>query len=466
MQLQAEALGLTYANGTAAFHDVNIAVARGDHLIVTGPSGSGKSSLLACLAGALAPTAGHIERSGRIARIHQDLRLVGQASALHNVCHGAFSQQNSLHFDAETFARARALLAQVGLAERIDMPVQTLSGGEAQRVAIARALMTQPDVILSDEPVAALDIETADSIMQLLDRVRKDHGCALITVLHHRDLAERYATQALHLPMRRPALSARATLPWYLHTGFVLLMALLALLFAAPALFDESGLWNGALGMAAGFVRDLWPRGDEWQRIPWRDIGLALLDTLRMAILGTAFSAVLALPLAALAARGISPAYIGAPLRVLLNIWRAIPSIIWALLCVAAVGAGLVAGIIGLCAYSLGYLSKFYYESFEAGEKTAASALRELGASRLQSFVHALWPATKPMILSHSLFMLEYNVRAASILGVVGAGGLGQMLKDTIDMRNLYVAGAILIVLAAVTLIIDSLSGRLRKIFA
>jgi phosphonate transport system permease protein len=126
------------------------------------------------------------------------------------------------------------------------------------------------------------------------------------------------------------------------------------------------------------------------------------------------------------------------------------------------VGLGPFAGVLALVAYSIGYLTKFFYEAFEAVDPGPPDALREIGASGLQRFLHAVWPAGKPAILSSCLFMFEYNVRAASVLGIVGAGGIGQELKTSVEWANWHVVGVILLMLGAVVLVLDAISGRIR----
>ena len=113
----------------------------------------------------------------------------------------------------------------------------------------------------------------------------------------------------------------------------------------------------------------------------------------------------------------------------ILNVIRTIPSLLWALLAVVIVGSNPLAGVIALTFYSVGYLAKFFSETFEAANTDAQKALRSLGASPLQAFQYGLWPNARPIIWSHCLWMLEYNVRSASIIGYVGAGGIGLHLK-------------------------------------
>lgn len=459
-----------------ALAGVDLEVPAGSHVAIVGPSGSGKSSLVAVLAGRVAPTSGHVELGGRVARIHQDLRLVPRTSAIGNVLHGALGRVSlggSLRFPAAERARAEALLRRVGLGHRLHAPVRTLSGGEAQRVAIARALMQDPDILLADEPVASLDPANARAIMALLDELRRERGLTLVSVLHDEALAAATADRLVRLqaghvvaddaarvPPATPAPAPGvARLPAGL--GFVA-AAVLAVMLSWGVLLSDGLRLEGAFGEALRFLARLVPAPAQWADIPWGELLRALLDTLRMAVLGTFLAALVALPLAVLGARNIAPAWVGWPVRAVLNLWRAVPSIVWALLFVAAVGLGAMAGVLALVAYSVGYLTKFFYEALEGAETAAAGALAELGASGAQRFVHAVLPVALPGLAGAILFMLEYNVRAASVLGIVGAGGIGHDLKLAVDWSNWHLVGAILALLALAVIAVDAVSARVR----
>jgi len=149
--------------------------------------------------------------------------------------------------------------------------------------------------------------------------------------------------------------------------------------------------------------------------------------------------------------------------RSLLNGIRTIPAIVWALLCVAALGLGPLAGVCALTAYSTGYLTKFFYEAFENVDPKPVSALKEIGASSSSAFIHAVWPAAKPALLTSVLFTAEYNVRSASILGIVGAGGIGFYIKEYIDYRFFPAMTAALVMILVVVLILDAASGIIRR---
>lgn len=189
----------------------------------------------------------------------------------------------------------------------------------------------------------------------------------------------------------------------------------------------------------------------------------ALRATVQMALLGTTFGAALSLPLGMMAAKNLSPRWLYFAARGLLNLVRAVPSVVWGLFFVAAVGLGAVAGVLALTFYTVGYLGKFFYETFEAADDSAATALRSAGASPPQVFQYAILPQSAPLLLNYGLFMLEYNIRAATILGVVGAGGIGFYLLVYIQQFDYPKAATVLLILLAVVLLMDALSAWVRR---
>ncbi len=159
-----------------------------------------------------------------------------------------------------------------------------------------------------------------------------------------------------------------------------------------------------------------------------KSTGSALIETVEIAILATFFAIIISLTIALGAAQTIGPRWLVFSMRMLLNIIRTIPSLIWAVIAVAAMGANALAGVAALTLYSTGYLGKFFSEAFESVDMKVARSLRGIGADPLQSFQYGIWPHAKPLIWSHCIWMLEYNIRSASIIGYVGAGGLGLQL--------------------------------------
>ncbi len=193
----------------------------------------------------------------------------------------------------------------------------------------------------------------------------------------------------------------------------------------------------------------------------------ALGETVQIAVMATAFAVILALPLAIAGAQNIAPRWLNLTTRMFLNAVRTLPSLIWALLAVAVVGANSLAGVIGLTFYSLGYLGKFFSDAFESVDTKIADGLRQTGASRVQAFQYGLLPQVKPIILSHALWMLEYNIRSAAIIGYVGAGGIGLLLHTYQEFGQWEKFSTVLIFILALVTMLDFfgewLRGRLTK---
>jgi len=189
---------------------------------------------------------------------------------------------------------------------------------------------------------------------------------------------------------------------------------------------------------------------------------LAIIETLEMALLGTAVGFFLALPLSLLAARNLAMPFICLPVRLFLTLVRTIPSLLWALLFVVVVGLGAPAGIMALAMYSLGFLGKMFYEIFESQSPEAYEALAAAGASRLQLIRFVALPEAAPFILNQVLFMFEYNVRASTILGFVGAGGIGFYILNYLQLLEYGRAFTYMLVVLVTVLAIDWLGMKLR----
>ena len=144
---------------------------------------------------------------------------------------------------------------------------------------------------------------------------------------------------------------------------------------------------------------------------------------------------------------------------------RTIPSIIWGLFFVAIVGLGPFPGVLALTFYATGYLGKFFYEGIESIDLKPLVALRTTGASRLHVFRYGVFPQVLPLLTSYTIYMFEYNVRAASILGVVGAGGVGFYLYSYINNFTYTKAATTLLMLLALVTVIDTASSRIRAKF-
>ena len=198
--------------------------------------------------------------------------------------------------------------------------------------------------------------------------------------------------------------------------------------------------------------------------IPFPTILTAIVETLQMAIIGTSISIVLSVPFGLLAARNITPnSVLYQATRLILNVIRAIPELIWALIFVAAVGLGPFGGVLALGVGSIGSLSKLYAESIEAIDPQQVLALRATGANPLQVFIYSVVPQALPVTASYSLLSFESNVRAATILGLVGAGGVGFVLQKYMALFQYHRLTGAVILLAITVTVIDRTSAYLRK---
>ena len=187
-------------------------------------------------------------------------------------------------------------------------------------------------------------------------------------------------------------------------------------------------------------------------------------ETIAMAAIGTTLAVLVALPLAVLASRNITPfPRLYYPTRWLLNALRGIDSFVFALLFVAAVGLGPFAGVLGIAFHTSGTVAKFFADQIESTNLGPYEAIRAAGASGPAAVSFALVPDILPLMLSTSLFWWEFNVRASTVLGVVGAGGIGQELKNSMDLLDFSRLFTIITVILVAVTAIDWFSGWLRK---
>jgi phosphonate transport system permease protein len=189
-----------------------------------------------------------------------------------------------------------------------------------------------------------------------------------------------------------------------------------------------------------------------------------LLDTIKMSVMGSVLGSLLSLPFAVMASSNIvkSGALVSV-LRVILNIVRTLPTLVIASVCALIFGLGTFAGTVAITVFTFGIVAKMLYESIETIDMGAFEAMEALGASKFQAFWSACWPQILPTYLSHCLYSFEINVRAASILGYVGAGGLGILINERIGWRDYEGLGTVLITLFVVVLIIENTSQALRR---
>lgn len=186
------------------------------------------------------------------------------------------------------------------------------------------------------------------------------------------------------------------------------------------------------------------------------------VKTVEIALLGTAVAAVLALPLGFLSARNVAPPPIFYPARAVLNLFRSVDTLVYALVFVAAVGLGPFPGVLAVVAYTTTSLAKLYSEAIEGIDSGPVDAITATGATRLQVLRYGVLPQVLPLFLSYVLYRLETNIRAATVLGFVGAGGIGFYLQTYLRMIDYPAASTALLVTVAMVMVVDTVSSQLR----
>jgi phosphonate transport system permease protein len=252
--------------------------------------------------------------------------------------------------------------------------------------------------------------------------------------------------------------------PWFERLNLLnvtLLLFLLAVIFSGSQISGSErdlDVWQNLVN----FLKDFFP--PDLSVLP--QTGVALLETIKIAVLSTFFAVLLSLVIGLGAARTISPNWLVICTRMLLNLIRTIPSLIWAVIAVAAMGANAAAGVAALTLYSVGYLGKFFSEAFESVDLNVARSLQGIGADSVQAFQYGIWPHARPLIWSHSIWMLEYNIRSASIIGYVGAGGLGLQLHAYQEFHHWDRFATVLFCILIVVTLLNLLSERIRQSIA
>ncbi|TCR03270.1 phosphonate transport system permease protein [Neorhizobium sp. JUb45] len=249
--------------------------------------------------------------------------------------------------------------------------------------------------------------------------------------------------------------------PGSARNGLLLLTVIAALAYSwGPA---EMGRWTylftdagNMAEYASGFLK---PDFSEW-----RFYLEEMVVTVQIALWGTFLAVALSVPLGILSANNMAPWWINQPVRRLMDMFRAIHEVVFAVLFVVAVGLGPFAGVMALFIHTTGTLSKLFSEAVEAIDPRPVEAIRTTGASRVQQVLFGVIPQVLPLWISLSLYRLESNIRSATVLGVIGAGGIGQVLFESI--RGFYYpqASAMLIIVIITVSLMDLLSQQLRKL--
>ncbi len=190
---------------------------------------------------------------------------------------------------------------------------------------------------------------------------------------------------------------------------------------------------------------------------------LGMLETIKMAFVATIFGFVGAILLSSLAAKNLVPSYVYFPVRIILALTRSLPSIIWALFFVVIIGLGPLAGVLAMTFYTVGYLGKLQYEELEGMHREPLDAVRAMGLTHPEIVTNVVIPESSNTLISQLLFMFEYNVRHGTVLGLVGAGGIGYYLDYYMGFFLYDKVMAFLVVIFVVVVIIDLFSMFIRS---
>ena len=239
-------------------------------------------------------------------------------------------------------------------------------------------------------------------------------------------------------------------------------LAFLAWLIGTLWWFDVSPrrMWNGLEGLLV-ITRLMIPPSPGEQ---WVEILQGLAESLAMAFLGTFIAALIAVPLGFLGANNVvTNTLFRFSLRRVFDGFRGVDQLIWALAYVRAVGLGPLAGVLAIATADIAVLAKLYAEAIENAEKKQAEGIAAAGGSPTLIMRFGLLPQVAPVMLGHALYFFESNTRSATILGVVGAGGIGLQIAERIRVRHWDEVAFIIILMVLMVAAIDWLSGRLRR---
>ena len=469
----------------------------------------------------LAGLRGHALRAhrARVGMIYQQFNLVRRLRVFDNVLIGRLGRLEGWrrwaalahHFGADQRAIALRCLDHVGLLDRVWQRTDTLSGGEQQRVAIAKILAQEPAVVLADEPVASLDLSNGRLVMQTLRRVASAVGITVVATLHHVEHARNYADRILGLKAGRlvfdgpagqltdaalfeifgefemePAVTrgraprshrglvsstftsihpgpAPAPPPERRAVGRTLLASLaLAVVFGLAARVVELRPLEliRDIGNVGIFLRGyLHPSFTNVAEYAWQCV-----VTVCIALWGTVLALVVSVPLGLLGARNLSPhplVYFTA--RRVMDVLRAVNEFVFALMFVTAVGLGPFAGLLALGIHTGGVLGKLLSEAIEAVDPGQVEGVAAVGAGRLHVIAFGVVPQVLPNFLSYVLLRFESDIRSASVIGMVGGGGIGFYLWDTIRSFKDGEAATVILLIVAMVMCIDVVSARLRR---
>jgi phosphonate transport system permease protein len=246
---------------------------------------------------------------------------------------------------------------------------------------------------------------------------------------------------------------------WSYYLGWGLIVALLAWAWRGAEMRPFDLLRDSS--NIGTYARDFFPPDFR----DWRIYAREMIVTVHIALWGTLLAVLAAVPMGLLSASNVAPAWIHQPVRRLMDACRAINEMVFAMLFIVAVGLGPFAGVLALAVHTTGTLAKLFAESVEAIDPRPVEGIRATGAHKLVELAYGVIPQVMPLWLSFTMYRFESNVRSASVVGMVGAGGIGVVLFEVIRSFQYAQTCAVLIVLVVCVTLIDLASARLRKRF-
>lgn len=462
----------------------------------------------------------------QVAMIFQHHNLSKRLSVLKNVLMGRMADLPLWScamqlFPTQDVELAKQCLFQVDLEDKVVERADSLSGGQQQRVGIARALAQQPGMMLADEPVASLDPKSSRKVLNCLKNSCKEQNIAVLCNLHQIDYAMEFAERIIGLSggkvvfndtpenltpemvaqiypglnddnisrlvlrMAAERRSQKATVDTTSRLPEEMIMTRSMQFVANP---PKGGWWIlFPVVLMVGWALQWSVEGTRlslsglYAGIPWiQDFLMRMMppnlgyiseslvqpaiQTLQIALWGTVLSIVLAIPVCLFAAKNLSPSpliYHG--LRQILNVLRGINEVILALIFVAAVGLGPFAGVLALAVHGAGMVGKFFAEAVEEIDHGPVEAMQASGCSTLKTILFAVLPQVMPAWIGVVLYRMEANIRISTVLGMVGAGGIGFELMTSMKMFEYENTAACVLVILVMVFLTDVISARLRQ---
>lgn len=269
-------------------------------------------------------------------------------------------------------------------------------------------------------------------------------------------------SDAMLAPSLSPAVQEQLKPRWERHIGSAVTALVIAILLGVSYYPAEVDRWTYLItdfDNMVTFISDFL----EPNFVDLEEIVFKMIETVQIALWGTVLSILVGIPAGLLCSNNIAPPWIVQPMRRLMDAARAINELVFAILFVAAVGLGPFAGVMALFIHNLGIIAKLFSEAVEAIDPRPVEGIQATGASRLQQIIYGVIPQVLPLWTSFSLYRFETLVRSATVLGIVGAGGIGFMFYESFRSFQYDRASAVIIVVVLSVSVIDILSSQLRK---